>query len=306
MRKEFIKNLIIKRKKDKSIFLLTGDLGYSVLEEFRDKFKSSFINVGIAEQNMVGLATGLSLENNKIYIYSINNFLAFRALEQIRNDICYHNLDVKIVTVGSGFDYGTAGYSHFGIEDIAIMRSLPNLEIYCPADSNQLNFLFSEINDFKKPLYLRLGKVESKSFTNKIALNDYNKKKYFEIYKSKKINFLCFGTIAFEAYQACKYLREELNISIGLITIPKINNTKNKYLSKLITSSNIIICLEEHINHNGFGSFILENYYNKIKNIKFFKIGVSKRFESIGSQFYMRKINKIDKNSIIKFVKKLI
>ena len=84
------------------------------------KYSNSFINVGIAEQNMVGIATGLSLENKKVYIYSINNFLVFRALEQIRYDICYHNLDVKIVTVGTGFDYGTAGYSHFGIEDISI------------------------------------------------------------------------------------------------------------------------------------------------------------------------------------------
>ena len=192
MRKEFINNLIGKRKKNKNIYLLTGDLGFSILESYRDKFRTSFINVGIAEQNMVGIATGLSLENKKVYIYSINNFLAFRALEQIRNDICYHNLDIKIVTVGTGFDYGTAGYTHFGIEDISIMRSLPNLVIYCPADPSQLNFLFSEINNYKKPLYLRLGKGESTSFTNKMAFKNFNKKKYFEIFKSKKNKYLMF------------------------------------------------------------------------------------------------------------------
>ena len=306
MRIAFIKNLIKKRKKNKNIFLVTGDLGYSVMEEFIDQFPSNYINAGVAEQNMIGFVAGLALDGNKIYVYSINNFIVFRALEQIRNDICYHNLDIKIVTVGTGFDYGTAGYTHFGIEDISIMRSLPNLVIYCPADPSQLNFLFSEINSYKKPLYLRLGKGESTSFTNKMAFKNFNKKKYFEIFKSKKINILCFGTIAYEAYEACKFLREELKIQIGLVTIPKIEHKKNKYLSKLIKDSNILICLEEHIETNGFGSYILENYYNEIKDIKFFKIGITNRFSNIGGQSYMRKINKIDKKNIIKFIQKLI
>ena len=132
MRKEFISNLVKKRKNNKNIFLLTGDLGFNVLEYYRDKYSNSFINVGIAEQNMVGIATGLSLENKKVYIYSINNFLVFRALEQIRNDICYHNLNVNIVAIGGGFSYGALGISHHATEDISIMRSLPEITVVSP------------------------------------------------------------------------------------------------------------------------------------------------------------------------------
>ena len=159
---------------------------------------------------MIGLATGLSLEGNKVYIYSINNFIVFRALEQIRNDICYHNLAVKIVTVGSGFAYGTAGYTHYGIEDIAIIRTLPNITIFCPVDPTQLNFIFNEINNYKTPLYLRLGKGNETNITSASMNNNYLKKNYFEIFKAKKINLICFGSIAIEAYKACLYLQEKL------------------------------------------------------------------------------------------------
>ena len=196
MRITFIKNLINKRRRNKKIFLVTGDLGYSVMEEFIDKFPSNYINAGVAEQNMIGFAAGLSLEENKVYVYSINNFIVFRALEQIRNDICYHNLPIKIVTVGSGFSYGTAGYTHFGIEDISIVRTLPNITIFCPVDPIQLNFIFNEINNYKNPVYLRLGKGNEPNITRLNMSRNYLKKNYFEIFKTKKINIICFGSIA--------------------------------------------------------------------------------------------------------------
>lgn len=306
MRITFINNLINKRKYNKNIFLVTGDLGYSVMEEFITKFPSNYINAGVAEQNMIGFTAGLSLEGNKVYVYSINNFVVFRALEQIRNDICYHNLKVKIVTVGSGFSYGTAGYTHYGIEDITIVRALPNITIFCPADPIQLSFIFNEINNYKTPLYLRLGKGNEPNITTPNMSKNYLKKNYFEIFQAKKINLICFGSIAIEAYKACLYLREKLNINVGLITIPKITKEKNIYLDNLIKKSSTIITLEEHILIGGFGSYILETYYNRILKVKFYKLGVNKRFNSIGNQQYMRKINNIDCEGILNFIKNKI
>jgi len=306
MRVTFIKNLIKKRKKNKNIFLVTGDLGYSVMEEFIDQFPSNYINAGVAEQNMIGFVAGLALDGNKVYVYSINNFIVFRALEQIRNDICYHNLKVKIITVGSGFAYGTAGYTHYGIEDITIVRTLPNITIFCPADPIQLNCIFDEINNYKTSLYLRLGKGNEPNITTSNMKKNYLEKNYFEIFKLKEINIICFGSIAIEAYKACLYLKEKLNLNIGLITIPKITKEKNKHLEKLIKKSSIIITLEEHILTGGFGSYILETYYKSIIKIKFYKLGIEKRFNSIGDQNYMRKINNIDSEGIIKYIKNKI
>tara|TARA_Y100000741_G_C18192659_1_gene534214 strand:+ start:12 stop:935 length:924 start_codon:yes stop_codon:yes gene_type:complete len=305
MRNIFVNNLIKKRKNNKKIFLITGDLGFSVFENFEKKFPISFINAGVAEQNMVGLSSGLSISGNKVYIYSINNFLVFRALEQIRNDICYHGLDVKIVTVGSGFAYGTAGYSHYGIEDISIMRNLPNIKIYCPADPKQLSFLFNEINNYSKPLYLRLGKGGEKTITSLLSLKKYKKQGYFELKPNQKINFLCFGSIAVEAYEASKILREKYKINVGVISLPIIDNKINRNLAKLIKSSSIIITLEDNILINGFGTYIFELYSKQLLNKKFFKLGVSKRFDKIGDNNFMKKINKIDCESLIKFVKKI-
>ncbi len=305
MRNIFVNNLIKKRKNNKKIFLITGDLGFSVFENFKKKFPISFINAGVAEQNMVGLSSGLSISGNKVYIYSINNFLVFRALEQIRNDICYHGLDVKIVTVGSGFAYGTAGYSHYGIEDISIMRNLPNIKIYCPADPKQLSFLFNEINNYSKPLYLRLGKGGEKTITSLLSLKKYKKQGYFELKPNQKINFLCFGSIAVEAYEASKILREKYKINVGVISLPIIDNKINRNLAKLIKSSSIIITLEDNILINGFGTYIFELYSKQLLNKKFFKLGVSKRFDKIGDNNFMKKINKIDCESLIKFVKKI-
>jgi len=166
-----------------------------------------------------------------------------------------------------------------------------------------LSFIFNEINNHKNPLYLRLGKGNETNITTLVMNKNYLKKNYFEIIKESKINILCFGSIATEAYKACLNIKEKLNIEVGLITIPKITKKKNIYLEKLIKKSSTIITLEEHILVGGFGSYILETYYKQISKIKFYMLGVNNRFHSIGNQEYMRKINNIDYSGIIKFIK---
>jgi transketolase len=137
MRNTFIETLTSKAKLNKKIVLIIGDLGYNVVEKFRDNFPDRFYNAGIAEQNMASMAAGLASQGFHVFVYSIANFPTFRCAEQIRNDICYHNLNVTIVTVGGGLSYGSLGYSHHAIQDLGLMRLFPEMTILSPGDPSQ-------------------------------------------------------------------------------------------------------------------------------------------------------------------------
>src|ERR1043165_2424780 len=134
MRTAFINELVLLARTNPKIFLVVGDLGFSVVEPFAKEFPDRFLNAGVAEQNMTGVAAGLASEGYHVFTYSIGNFPTLRCLEQIRNDVCYHELPVTVVAVGGGLAYGNLGYSHHAVQDLAVMRSLPRLTILAPAD----------------------------------------------------------------------------------------------------------------------------------------------------------------------------
>jgi transketolase len=159
VRNAFIGELLKAAGRDPEIFLVVGDLGYSVVEPFAEQFPSRFLNVGVAEQNMTGIAAGLAREGYKVFTYSIANFPTLRCLEQVRNDVCYHNIAVTMVAVGAGFMYGTLGASHHATEDIGILRTLPNLRVYAPCATRQLPGVLAEIVEGARPSYLRLGRA---------------------------------------------------------------------------------------------------------------------------------------------------
>lgn len=159
MRTAFIDTLCDLAATDERLWLLTADLGYSVLERFAQTFADRFVNVGVAEQNMAGIAAGLAHSGKVVFTYSIANFPTLRCLEQIRNDICYHGANVKIVAVGGGFTYGPQGYSHHGVEDLAVMRALPGLTVVAPADPVEARLATRAIARHQGPCYLRLGKA---------------------------------------------------------------------------------------------------------------------------------------------------
>ena len=134
MRNAFQRTLLRSLAKDKNIMLVTGDLGYSVFEPFRDEFPEQYLNVGVAEQDMIGIAAGLAMSGKTVFAYSIGTFASMRAFEHVRDDVAYHNLPVRIVGVGGGFSYGHMGVTHWALEDMAIMRSLPNMAVVAPID----------------------------------------------------------------------------------------------------------------------------------------------------------------------------
>ena len=159
MRTAFIEELVNLAEQDERIWLICGDLGYSVLEAFADRFPGRFLNAGVAEQNMTGVAAGLAMMGKTVFTYSIANFPTIRCLEQIRNDVCYHNLNVKVVAVGGGLAYGSHGYTHHAVEDIGAMSLLPNMSVAAPGDPQEARAVTRLLASRPGPAYIRLGKA---------------------------------------------------------------------------------------------------------------------------------------------------
>lgn len=159
MRTAFINQLIKEARNNSSIFLIVGDLGFSVVEPFAKEFPDRFLNAGVAEQNMTGIAAGLAIEGYTVFTYSIGNFPTLRCMEQIRYDVCYHNLNVKIVAVGGGYSYGPLGASHHATEELGMLRTIPNLTVCAPGDPVETSAITSLIANNNSPCYLRLGKA---------------------------------------------------------------------------------------------------------------------------------------------------
>jgi transketolase len=159
MRTAFVEELCRLAEQDDRIFLVCGDLGYSVLEVYAARFPTRYLNAGVAEQNMTGVAAGLAMAGHVVFTYSIANFPVMRCYEQIRNDVCYHGLDVKIVAVGGGLAYGAQGYTHHGVEDLAVMRVLPGMAVFAPGDPAEARLVTRAAVARPGPCYLRLGKA---------------------------------------------------------------------------------------------------------------------------------------------------
>lgn len=159
MRNAFIDELVVQARQHPHIALVVGDLGFSVVEPFADEFPDRFINAGVAEQNMTGLAAGMASEGYHVFTYSIANFPTFRCAEQIRNDVAYHKLPVTVVAVGGGLAYGSLGYSHHAVQDYALMRVFPDMVIAAPGDPLEARACVRYLVQQRGPSYLRLGKA---------------------------------------------------------------------------------------------------------------------------------------------------
>src|SRR5512142_1905136 len=158
MRNGFFRALFDLARNDQRIQLVVGDLGFGVVEPFMKELPAQFTNSGVAEQNMTGIAAGLALSGKIVFTYSIGNFPTLRCLEQIRNDVCYHQANVKVVAVGGGYSYGPLGISHHATEDLAIMRALPNMTVVAPGDQWETREATKALVERDGTAYLRLDK----------------------------------------------------------------------------------------------------------------------------------------------------
>jgi len=243
MRKTFINTLCSLAEKNNRIWLLSGDLGFSILEQFEQKFPDRYINIGVAEQNMAGIATGIALSGNTVFIYSIANFPIFRCLEQIRNDICYHNADVKIVSVGGGMAYGSAGYSHHGIEDIGVMRLMPNMTVVSPADPVETKLAMTAIARHPGPCYLRLGKSSEPVLHQKQPDFDLSKAIIFR--EGSDITLAATGSVLKMAIEAAEELKVQGKWA-EVISVPVLKPFDAETILKSVHKTGRIITIEEH------------------------------------------------------------
>ena len=276
MRDTFIELLRQEAVKNENIMLLTGDLGFGVLNKFKDTLPNQFLNMGIAEQNMTGVAAGLALEGFKVFTYSIGNFCTLRCLEQIRNDVCYHNVDVKIISVGSGLGYGSLGMSHHATEDVAIMRSLPNIKIYSPCDYSEIEVVIKDLITTKGPGYVRLPKIKvDPAYKRTVSLNECN-----PVNKPSNGEFvlLTHGSMV----DFAKGIIENLKVPCDLYTIPQLKPLPEESLRRILGQSSHVITLEEHNLCGGFGSSICEFLMDNGIHLPVVRLGLPDQFLSIG------------------------
>lgn len=251
MRRDFVAQVLIEMKRDPSIVFLTGDLGFNALEKIKEQFPDRFLNVGIAEQHMIGMASGLALEGKKVIAYSIASFATMRPYEQIRDDVCYQNLDVKIVGTGGGYNYPNHGVTHHTVEDIAIMNVLPHMKVLCPGYSWEAREATKAMLRHKGPVYLRLGKspgvsYEKKNFT--FALG-----KGFVVREGSDIVLVSTSNVL-DIAQETAALLEEKNLSVCVLSMPSLKPFDEKLLLKHARKAKGVFTIEEHSTTGGLGS----------------------------------------------------
>ncbi len=255
MRDHFIERLSRMAAADSRIMLITGDLGFGVLDDYRKRFPKQFINAGVAEQNMTGLATGLALEGHIVYTYSIANFVFMRCLEQIRNDAAYHDCNVNVVCIGGGFSYGPLGISHHATEDLAIMRSLPGVTVVSPCDHWEAAEATEAIADVSGVSYLRLDKSAAEA-THQPGEN-FRLGEARQLREGHDVTLAATGGILKEAMDASTELASQ-GIQARVLSVHTIKPLDEKSFVRAAEETGGIITLEEHTVTGGLGSAVAE------------------------------------------------
>lgn len=285
MRKTFIDSLIKLAKQDNDIVLITPDMGFSVLEPFFEAFPNRAINCGIAEQNAISMAAGLALMGKKPYVYTIIPFLTGRAFEQIKLDVAYMETNVKLIGIGAGFTYGASGATHHAIEDIALMRAIPNMIVCCPGDNNEAKQIVLESAKIHKPMYIRIGRHNRGIFNNnKIEIG-----KASIIEKGDDIAIISTSNMLPDAFDYCNTIKNK-GRKPYLISMHTIKPLDKQCILSLIDKGVEIQTLEEHNIIGGLGSAVAEVIAESGKGIKFKRIGIPDKFSHyIGNQQFVKK-----------------
>ena len=304
MRTAFIQALIECARANERIWLLVGDLGYSVVEPFKQEFPDRFINVGVAEQNMTGIAAGLALSGKIVFTYSIANFPTLRCLEQIRNDVCYHNANVKIVAVGGGLAYGAQGMTHHATEDLAIMRALPNMTVVAPGDPIETALATRAIIDRPGPCYLRLGKSREPIVHQ--TSPHFQIGKAIMVREGSDVTLISTGGILYNTVQAAEQLAQQ-GIQARVLSMPTLKPLDTEAVVAAARETGAIVSIEEHSISGGLGSAVAEVLAELgNSNTTFRQIGIRDEFCSqIGSQEYLRGIHGLSVEGIVEAVRSL-
>ncbi len=305
MRKTCLETIYKLAKKNKKVLFIGSDLGPGVLDNFKKKFPKRFLMEGVSEQAIIGMAAGLAMQKYRPYVNTIATFITRRAFEQVVVDLCLHNLPVTLIGNGGGMVYAPLGPTHQSIEDISIMRTLPNITILAPCDANDMKSLVFQTSKIKGPTYIRIARGGESLVTSgkksKIG-------KGLILKKLTKFNFLTTGVMAQIAIDASKLLNKKYNLNIGVIHFSTIKPLDKNLLKKIILNSEKIITVEENVTEGGFGSSILEyssNINNKKNNIKI--LGLKSEFsKKYGTQQELLKFNNLTDEYLCKRMYKFI
>lgn len=305
MRNAFLKELFELAEKDDRIVLIVGDLGFGVVTPFMERLPRQFLNAGVAEQNMTGMAAGMALSGKIAFTYSIANFPTMRCLEHIRNDVCYHNANVKIVTVGGGFAYGAMGATHHAIEDLAVMRALPGMTVVAPGDPVEARAATRAITEYPGPCYLRLGKAGEPVVHQ--AEIPFKLGKAIPMREGRDATLICTGGMLQTAVRAAQCLADE-GIEVRLLSMPTLKPLDNDAVLAAAQETRAILTLEEHSILGGLGSAVAEVLAESdIPKIPFKRIGVPPGFSPhIGSQEYMQERHGLTPEAVAKTVEHVL
>lgn len=304
MRDSVIKKLIELGKEDKDINLITGDLGFGVLQPYWEALPNQFMDAGIAEQNMTSVAAGMALEGKKVFTYSIGNFPTLRCLEQIRNDCAYHNANVNVICVGGGFVYGSLGMSHHATEDIAILRALPDVTVFCPGDVTEAEEVVKAAANTPGTSYIRLGRGGEGRVLENI---DFQVGKAIKIRDArdcdKKVALFSTGAILVDCCQACDILESD-NIGVEQYSFHTVKPIDSEVIKSCAEKYDYIVTVEEHNIVGGFGSAVAEVMAEIAPKAKLIRIGINDCYcTKVGSQNYLREQYGISAEKIAERVK---
>jgi transketolase len=287
MRTAFVEALCAAAGRDPRVWLLTADLGYSVLEPFRDRFPGRYVNVGVAEQNLIGVAAGLARCGKFVFVYSIANFATLRCLEQVRNDVCYHDADVKIVAVGGGFSYAAQGYTHHGVEDLAVLRALPGMTVVAPADPVEARLATGALAARPGPCYLRLGKSREPVVHHTepaFALG-----RAITVRPGRDVTLISTGGMLAECLAAADRLRGQ-GVEARVLSMHTVKPLDAYAVLRAARETGGVVTAEEHSVTGGLGSAVADVIAESGVRCGFFrKFGVpDERGHRAGSQEYLR------------------
>ncbi|MEM8981979.1 MAG: transketolase C-terminal domain-containing protein [Pseudomonadota bacterium] len=298
MRDHVVKRITELALEDPRIILITGDLGFGVLNEYREKCANQFINAGVAEQNMTAMAAGMALEGFIVFTYSIANFPTLRCLEQIRNDVCYHDVNVNVLAVGGGFSYGPLGMSHHATEDLSIMRALPNMQVIAPSDPWQSVHAVDALIAHDGPGYLRIDKssagISPAPEPNLAGVQLHR--------DGTDVMLIGIGGILAECFIAAESLNEQ-GVRAGVAEVVTLKPLDTDSIAKLAGHCGLLVTVEEHSIVGGLGGAVAEVVSEIRSAAPLLRVGLDDRYSSIvGSQDYLRETYEMNAQAIVRKV----
>lgn len=301
MRKTCLDTIYKLAAKDSKVIFVGSDLGPGVLNNFKKQFPNRFFMEGVSEQSIIGIAAGMAMEGYKVYVNTISTFITRRCFEQIVVDLCLHNLPVKLIGNGGGLVYAPLGPTHQAIEDLSIMRTLPNMSIISPCDEVEMRNLIEQTKNHPSPIYVRIARGGEKIVTNKKEKVLFGKGLLKIIPKDYLI--ISTGVMTQIAMDAAKRLKKEKNINCGVIHFGTVKPLDQKILLKWIPKVKKVLTIEENFLDGGFGSSILEFVNDKLKSHshKISRIGLKNKFiENYGTQDQLFQKQNLTSEYIIK------